>query len=173
MVPKCASFSQLVPSGELRVCPPFLVRDLRRFCSGRVSIVFFGVMIFLVSFSGCFLLGILLCRHRELFIGWDHGGRQCWGSENQGIPEHKIPERTRESMQKWGDKESSKVCTHLKSCEPLYTCPWVPFHREAKGLLHSDITLESREYPKCEHVHECLLHPVIHRANFIYLQASH
>jgi hypothetical protein len=41
------------------------------------------VMIFLVSLSGCVLLGLFLWRHRELFFGWDHGGRQCWGSKNR------------------------------------------------------------------------------------------
>jgi hypothetical protein len=37
---------------------------------------------------------------------------------------------------------------------------------ETKGLLHFEITLESREYSSCEHVHECLLHIVICGANF-------
>jgi hypothetical protein len=44
------------------------------------------------------------------------------------------------------DKESPKACTRLKNCEPLYTCPRTPFYRETKGLLHSENTLESREY---------------------------
>jgi hypothetical protein len=78
-----------------------------------------------------------------------------------------------ESSPKRGDKDSPKVCVHLKSCEPLYTCPRTPFYREAKGLLHSEITLESKEYSKCEHVQEYLLHPVICGANFTYLQAGH
>jgi hypothetical protein len=34
----------------------------------------------------------------------------------------------------------------LQSRESLYTCPRTPFYRETKGLLHSEITLESREY---------------------------
>jgi hypothetical protein len=44
------------------------------------------VMIFLVSLSGCVLLGLLLWRHCELCIGWDHSGRQCWGPENRKGP---------------------------------------------------------------------------------------
>jgi hypothetical protein len=55
-----------------------------------------------------------------------HGGRQCWGSEKlEGIPEHKNPEH--KSQKLWrGDKESPKLCTCLKSCEPPYTCPRTP-----------------------------------------------
>jgi hypothetical protein len=34
----------------------------------------------------------------------------------------------------------------LKSCESFYTCPHAPFYRETKGLLHSDNTLELKEY---------------------------
>jgi hypothetical protein len=98
------------------------------------------------------------------------------GPKSEGPPEHKwskVPERVRESMQKHRDKKSPKVCSRLKSCESLYTCPRAPFYRETKRLLHSEITLESMEYPKCEHVHERLLHPVICGTNFIYLQTSH
>jgi hypothetical protein len=46
---------------------------------------------------------------------------------------------------KW-DKESPKAGTHLKSCESIYTCPHAPFYREMKGLLHSENTLEPKEY---------------------------
>jgi hypothetical protein len=45
-----------------------------------------------------------------------------------------------------GDKESPKDCSHLKSCESFYTCPHAPFYRETKGLLHSENTLELKEY---------------------------
>jgi hypothetical protein len=47
---------------------------------------------------------------------------------------------------KRGDAESPKACTRLKSCESLYKCPCAPFYRETKRLLHSETTLESREY---------------------------
>jgi hypothetical protein len=39
-----------------------------------------------------------------------------------------------------------RVCFLLKSCESLYTCPLAPFYTETKGLLHFEITLESKEY---------------------------
>jgi hypothetical protein len=55
---------------------------------------------------------------------------------------------------------------------PLHM-PSTPFYREPKGLLHSKIALESKEYSKWEHVHQCLLHLVICGANFIHLQADH
>jgi hypothetical protein len=45
-----------------------------------------------------------------------------------------------------GDKESPKDCSHFKSYEALYMCPRAPFYREMKGLLHSESTLESKEY---------------------------
>jgi hypothetical protein len=45
-----------------------------------------------------------------------------------------------------GDKGSPKDCSSFKSCESFYTCPHVPFYRETKGLLHSDNTLELKEY---------------------------
>jgi hypothetical protein len=91
------------------------------------------------------------------------------------VPEHRweeIQEQTQENAQELRDRESPKDCILLKSCEPLYTCPRSPFYREAKGLLHSEIALGSKEYSKWEHVHECLLDPVICRANFIHLQAG-
>jgi hypothetical protein len=45
-----------------------------------------------------------------------------------------------------GDKESLKDRSHLKSFESFYTCPHAPFYREMKGLLHSENTLELKEY---------------------------
>jgi hypothetical protein len=63
-------------------------------------------------------------------------------------------------------KNLLKTAQVSKVVNPLYTCPHAPFYREMKGLLHSESTLESKEYSQCEHVHECLsLH--------IYLQACH
>jgi hypothetical protein len=70
------------------------------------------------------------------------------------------------------EKKTPKVCTLLKSCEPLYTCSRAPFYIEMKRLLHSEITLGTKEYFKWEHVHECLLHPVICGANFIHLETN-
>jgi hypothetical protein len=116
----------------------------------------------------------------------------CWGGVRKpaGVLEHKSfetgsqasslePRKVRkrgisESLcERWGNEESPKACVRLKSCESLYMCPRTPFYREMKGLLHSEITLESKEYSLCEHVQECLLHPLICGANFIHLQACH
>jgi hypothetical protein len=101
-----------------------------------------------------------------------HGGRQCWGvSENlDKIPEHKrrictnIQVKVVNDVR--GDKGSPKDYSCLKSCESFYTCPHAPFYRETKGLLHSDNTLELKEYSQCEHIHKCLFH-------LIHLQAYH
>jgi hypothetical protein len=92
-------------------------------------------------------------------------------SENPDmIPEHESGKyanvQVRVTVDAKGEKESPKDCSCLKSCDPFYTCPRAPFYRETKGLLHSESTLESKKYSKCEHVHECLLHP-------IHLQACH
>jgi hypothetical protein len=50
------------------------------------------------------------------------------------------------------ETESPKACARLKSCESLYMCSRAPFYRETKGLLHSEITLESKEYSQWEHI---------------------
>jgi hypothetical protein len=66
--------------------------------------------------------------------------------KSDGDPEHKSHEQERTSHEERGDKESPKANAHLKSYESLYTCPRAPFYRKTKGLLHSENTLESREY---------------------------
>jgi hypothetical protein len=94
----------------------------------------------------------------------------CWGvRKSEGVTKHKSREQKHTSHERQGDKESLKACTRLKSCGSLYMCPRAPYYRETKGLLHSEITLESKEYSQCEHVQECLLHPVTCEANFIHL----
>jgi hypothetical protein len=70
----------------------------------------------------------------------------CRSKTPTEIPKHESLEREHKSREGLGDKESPKVYTHLKGCEPLYTCPRAPFYRETKGLLHSENTLESKEY---------------------------
>jgi hypothetical protein len=66
--------------------------------------------------------------------------------KSDGVPEHEIPEQVNKKQWRDGDKESLKVCTHLKSYESLYMFPRAPIYTETKGLLHSEITLESIEY---------------------------
>jgi hypothetical protein len=105
----------------------------------------------------------------ETTVGVNGGGSE----KLEGVPEYESNEGRCTIHERQGDKESPKVCTHLKTCESLYTCPSTPFYRETKGLLYSENTLEYREYSQCEHVHKRLLHLVIYGANFIYLQACH
>jgi hypothetical protein len=55
----------------------------------------------------------------------------------------------RASAQFTKDRETKnlrKPVLASKVVNPLYICPRAPFYRETKGLLHSEITLESREY---------------------------
>jgi hypothetical protein len=47
--------------------------------------------------------------------------------KSDAVPEHEIPERTHKCYIKLGGNESPQDCLHLKSCEPLYTCPHAPF----------------------------------------------
>jgi hypothetical protein len=75
-----------------------------------------------------------------------------WVSENPDrIPEHERKDNGQVQFKyiddAEGDKESPKNCSSLKSCESFYTCPHTPFYRETKGLLHSENTLELKEYP--------------------------
>jgi hypothetical protein len=108
----------------------------------------------------------------------ENGG--AWGSRGRcrgvrisnEVPKRKSQQHKSQELQK-GDKESLKACARLKSCESFYTCPHAPFYRETNGLLHSENTLESEEYFQCEHIHKCLLRPVICGADFIHLQVCH
>jgi hypothetical protein len=75
----------------------------------------------------------------------DGGSENRMESQNTRVM-NQSHEQERTNHEEWGDKESSKACARLKSCESLYTWPRASFYRETKGLLHSEITLESREY---------------------------
>jgi hypothetical protein len=77
------------------------------------------------------------CFAAETTVGANVGGVQ----KSSGVLEHKIPEQMHEGYEKVGDKESPKACTRLRSCASLYTCPWIPFYRKIRGLLHSETTL--------------------------------
>jgi hypothetical protein len=68
------------------------------------------------------------------------------GQKSEGVPEHESFESKCAIHERQGDKESPKACTRLKSCEPPLHVPSCPFYKETKRLLHSEITLESREY---------------------------
>jgi hypothetical protein len=87
-----------------------------------------------------------------LFFGWNTVDANVGGvSENPDkIAEHESGKyesvQVRGTDDTKGEKESPKDCSCLKSCEPFYTCPRAPFYRETKRLLHSESTLESKEY---------------------------
>jgi hypothetical protein len=70
-------------------------------------------------------------------------------------------------------KNLQKTALALKVVNPFTRAHAPPFIGRRRDFLHSETTLESREYSWCEHVHECLLHPMIYEANFIYLQDCH
>jgi hypothetical protein len=92
------------------------------------------VVLFLIGLSGSVLLRSLLRWHLELFFGWNTVGANVGGvRKSDEVPEHKSQEHKSQELRK-GDKESPKAFTHLKSCEPFYTCPRVPFYRETKGF---------------------------------------
>jgi hypothetical protein len=90
--------------------------------------------------------------------------------KSDGIPDHKIPERTHERKNSNETRNLRKSVLVSKVVNP-FTRALEP--RETKGLLNFETTLESREYPQCEHVHKCLLHPVIYGTNFTHLQVCH
>jgi hypothetical protein len=110
--------------------------------------------------------------HRELFTAETRWAPMLGGvSENPDkIPKHKrrinTNVRVKVANDVRGDNGSPKNFLCLKSCESFYTCPYAPFYKETKGLLHSDNTLDLKEYSQCEHIHKCLLH-------LIYLQVCH
>jgi hypothetical protein len=74
----------------------------------------------------------------------------CWGCPKIRMRSPNTRERKMSTFKSTddaaGDKESPKDCSSLKSCESFSTCPRAPFYRETKGLLHSESTLESKEY---------------------------
>jgi hypothetical protein len=75
---------------------------------------------------------------------------ECWGYPKIRMRSPNTRERNtrmfRDTDDARGDKESPKHCSCLKSCESFYTCPRATFYRETKGLLHSENTLEYKEY---------------------------
>jgi hypothetical protein len=128
MLPKCVWSSQLVPSEGPRVLLSFLIWDPRRFSNERVSIVFCDVMIFLVSLNRCVLLGLFLWRHRELFIGWNHSGRQCWGSENwMEAPNTRFPNEHKKACKSEGTRFPRKSVSTSNVVNPFTRALKPPF----------------------------------------------
>jgi hypothetical protein len=74
----------------------------------------------------------------------------CWGFKNWmeslNICKKKLKNIRKKESENVEIRNLRKPDFLLQSCESLYTCPRTPFYRDTKGLLHSEITLESREY---------------------------
>jgi hypothetical protein len=69
------------------------------------------------------------------------------GSPNTEMHELRIHERSSPELNyRRRRQESPKDCSHLKSYVSFYTFPRAPFYRETNELLHSENTLESKEY---------------------------
>jgi hypothetical protein len=61
----------------------------------------------------------------------------------------------------------------LKVVNPFTHALGPPFIERRSDFYIPRLPSDLNKYSKCEHVHECLLHPVIRGANFIHLQAGH
>jgi hypothetical protein len=65
--------------------------------------------------------------------------------KSKGVPEHKSYESKNAIHERQGDKISESLYSPQKLWTLLHV-PRAPFYRETKGLLYSEITLESKEY---------------------------
>jgi hypothetical protein len=108
------------------------------------------MVLFLICLGWNVLLRPLLWWHRELFFGWNTVGAIVGGYPKIRIKSPNTSGRKVKTFQytvnAGGDKESPEDCSNFKSCESFYTCPRAPFYRETKRLLHSENTLELKEY---------------------------
>jgi hypothetical protein len=97
-------------------------------------------------------------------VGWG-------GSENRKGPPNTngvgFPNKYMKVCKSAETRNLPKSVLASKVVNPFTCALEPPFYKETKELLHSEINLESREYSKCEHVHEHLLHAVICGTNFI------
>jgi hypothetical protein len=108
------------------------------------------MVLFLVCLSCNFLLGPLMWWHRELFFGWNTVGANVGGIRKFGRgprTQEQWIQKCLEIQMTWEETKNLLKTAHAsKVVSPLYTCPRAPFYREKKGLLHSESTLESKEY---------------------------
>jgi hypothetical protein len=144
-----------------RVCVVFSALALRRastFALHSWSVICEGSAVIEIPLSSPTWWSSWSASIDVFFLDFFRGGIvDCFSTEttvsaNVGESENKWDPRTRDSrtntrkQERIGDKESPKVWTRLKCRESLYTWPLAPFYKETKGLLHSEITLESKEY---------------------------
>jgi hypothetical protein len=70
-------------------------------------------------------------------------------------------------------KNLRKLVLASKVVNPFTRALAPPFIERRRDFLHPENTLKFREYSKCEHVHERLIHPVICGADsYIYKPAT-
>jgi hypothetical protein len=99
-------------------------------------------VIFLVGLSECVLLRLLLWRHRELFFGWNHSGRQCWGvQKSDRVPEHKSQEQCTKVTKREETKNLRKPVSVLKVVNPFT-------HALAPPLIGRRRTFTFQDYPQ-------------------------
>jgi hypothetical protein len=82
----------------------------------------------------------------RLKLAWGHVSNLLGVRKSDGVPEHKIPEQTLESKNNEGGQGIPESLSSPQKLWTFYMCPRAAFYREANGLLHSEATLESREY---------------------------
>jgi hypothetical protein len=93
-------------------------------------------------FLNFFCGGIVSCFSAETTMSANVGGVR----KSEGVPEHENHKWKHTIHERRGDKESPKVCTRLKSCEPLYMCPRAPFIGRRRDFYIPRLPLESRKY---------------------------
>jgi hypothetical protein len=92
-------------------------------------------VLFLVSLSGNVLLGLLMWWHHELFFGWNHGGSQCWGSENQmESPNTRVTNRSTQATKKEEIKNLRKPVHASKVVNPFTRALVPPFIGRWRGF---------------------------------------
>jgi hypothetical protein len=105
--------------------------------------------------------------------GW--GG--CWGGPKNRRKslntEVQNSNHTSHERCKKETKNLRKYALSSKVVNPFTRALAPPFIGRRREFLHSENTLESREYSLCEHIQKCLLHLVICGADFIHLEAYH
>jgi hypothetical protein len=143
--------SQLLHSGEPWVLPFVLdlwcakVLEWERFCCLRHDGALLGRSQWEhSSWTSSVVVSLAVFRLRPRWVPMLGGPKIGWSPNTRVTKQERKQVNT--SREGWGDKESPKACARLKSCESLYTCSRAPFYRETKGLLHSEITLEFKEY---------------------------
>jgi hypothetical protein len=87
-------------------------------------------------------------------------------------PNTRVTTEARKSRRKRRQKNLWKPVLTSKVVNPFTRALAPPFIGRRRDFLNPENTLGFREYSWCEHVHECLLHPVICGADFIHFNPA-